>query len=244
MYLFTTRWVLLPWTCSNLFILKHVRLASGRLASDWNALLFLIASTNFKMLILIPLDPRITLRTEFRPYLDEVHEGNYFPLMDIFCVFVAYSFECDTGNIDLVNEAYSVVNDAFYYASVVYDMYRDIYWTFPLRGKIIARYVIGQFKLNEQNGFYYIITAYFGQGNIFRSVCHSFCPLGGCLYPGRSVSRVLGFVSKGLCIQGVCIRGGLNPLGFCIQGRLGRPPIGYYVIWPTSGRYASYWNAF
>ena len=181
------------------------------------------------MLILIPLDPRITLRTEFRPYLDEVHEGNYFPLMDIFCVFVAYSFECDTGNIDLVNEAYSVVNDAFYYASVVYDMYRDIYWTFPLRGKIVARYVIGQFKLNEQNGFYWIITACFGQGNIFISVCQSFCPLGGCLYPGRSVFRVLGSVSTGLCIQGGLHPRGSASIGVLHPGEVGQTP--HRILW-------------
>ena len=29
----------IPWTCSNLFIMKHVQLASGRLASCWNAFL-------------------------------------------------------------------------------------------------------------------------------------------------------------------------------------------------------------
>ena len=41
--------------------------------------------------------------------------------------------------------------------------------------------------------------------------------------------------------QGICIgEGGLHPWG------LGRPPppIGYYGIRSTSGRYASYWNAF
>ena len=30
-----------PQTCSNLFIMKHVLLASGRLASHWNTFLFL-----------------------------------------------------------------------------------------------------------------------------------------------------------------------------------------------------------
>ena len=30
-----------PWICSNLFVIKHVRLASGRLASYWNVFLFI-----------------------------------------------------------------------------------------------------------------------------------------------------------------------------------------------------------
>ena len=56
-------------------------------------------------------------------------------------LFIAgYSFECNTGNIDLVNEAFSPVNDAFYYANVVYNMYTELYWLLPLDGKIIARY--------------------------------------------------------------------------------------------------------
>ena len=41
---------------------------------------------------------------------------------------------------------------------------------------------------------------------------------------------------------GVCIQGG----GVCIRGvwQTRPPPIGYYRIRSTSGRYASYWNAF
>ena len=34
----------LPQTCSNLFNVKHVRLASGRLAFYWNAFLFWVVS--------------------------------------------------------------------------------------------------------------------------------------------------------------------------------------------------------
>ena len=37
--------------------------------------------------------------------------------------------------------------------------------------------------------------------------------------------------------------GGLHQ-GVSIQGGLGRHPLGYYGIWSTSGRYASYWKAF
>ena len=52
------------------------------------------------------------------------------------------------------------------------------------------------------------------------------CPQGG------------GSASREVCIRaGVCI-GGLHPGG----GQT--PPIGYYGIQSTSGRYASYWNAF
>ena len=80
----------------------------------------------------------------------------------------------------------------------------------------------------------------------------------GGLHPGESAARgvcIQGVLHQGGCIQGVCIwvPGGLDPggsassgcEGICIQGRLGRPPpIGYYGIRQTSGRYASYWNAF
>ena len=33
------------------------------------------------------------------------------------------------------------------------------------------------------------------------------------------------------------------PRGVCIRGVGQKPPIGYYEIRSTSGRYASYWNA-
>ena len=39
----------LPKICSNLFIMKHVWLASGRLASYWNAFLFLFAKTIYTL---------------------------------------------------------------------------------------------------------------------------------------------------------------------------------------------------
>ena len=66
----------------------------------------------------------------------------------------------------------------------------------------------------------------FWAGNIFTSVCYSFCPQG-----------------EGVCIQGGCLHlgvvasggEGLHPWGICI---------GYYGIWSTSGQYVSYWNAF
>ena len=60
-----------------------------------------------------------------------------------FCIS-AYSFDCDNGNIDLANEAYSPVNDAFYYANAVYDMYTEEYGIPPLKGKIVARWIIEQ----------------------------------------------------------------------------------------------------
>ena len=62
--------------------------------------------------------------------------------------------------------------------------------------------------------FYFIITARkqsLRQGNIFTSVCHSFCP------------RREGVCIQGaVCLQGVCIQGGLptavlHPGGVCLQ---------------------------
>ena len=55
------------------------------------------------------------------------------------CSFSAFSFDCNTGNIDLTNEAYSPLNDAFYFANVVYDMHWNRFGVLPLKGKIIAR---------------------------------------------------------------------------------------------------------
>ena len=53
--------------------------------------------------------------------------------------------------------------------------------------------------------------------------------LGG-LHPGGACIQGKGFASGGVCIQG-----GLH---------MGRPPPEYHRIRSTSGRYASYWNAF
>ena len=78
----------------------------------------------------------------------------------------------------------------------------------------------------------------FGQGNIFTSICHSFCPQEG----SRSTY-------KGACIWVVCIwgslhPGGLHPGGSASRG-LDRPsPLEHYRVWSTSGQYASYWNTF
>ena len=80
---------------------------------------------------------------------------------------------------------------------------------------------------------------------VITLVCQSFCS------QGRGLNLEV-------CIGGVCIQG--DPVGsasgestfrgsrsasrgVCIRG-LGRPPTGYYWIRSTSGRYASYWNAF
>ena len=112
--------------------------------------------------------------------------------------------------------------------------------------------------------FCFIITARkqsLRQGNIFTSVCHSFCPR------GEGVCIQGGGLHWGVCRQGVCIQGGLptailHPGGVCLQevciqekvciqrgvciqvGWADPFPIRYYGIRSTSGRYTSYWNAF
>ena len=91
-------------------------------------------------------------------------------------------------------------------------------------------------------------------------------PMGG-LHPGGGGVRIQRgeSASRGVCLGGVCLwrsayRGvclgeiASRGWGVCIQeagglhpedGGVGQtPPIGYHGIWQTSGRYASYWNAF
>ena len=54
-------------------------------------------------------------------------------------------------------------------------------------------------------------------------------------------------VYEGYVFTGVCLSTGGSASrgrGFCIRGADTPTPIGYYLIRSTSGRYASYWNAF
>ena len=83
------------------------------------------------------------------------------------------------------------------------------------------------------------------EGNVFRSVCQSFCPQGVCLVRGVFIQEDLprgGSVSRRVCYRGVCIqwvclqggrptRGGLHPGGWglhptggvCTKGGLSNP---------------------
>ena len=50
-------------------------------------------------------------------------------------------------------------------------------------------------------------------------------------------------VCEGYVFIGVCLSTGWGVV--CMGEGVGQtPPIGYYGIWSTSGRYASYWNTF
>ena len=84
---------------------------------------------------------------------------------------------------------------------------------------------------NKTSSRSYIFTARkrsLGQGNVFTPVCHS-------------INRGVGFPA---CITGHMTSGGSASREWvCIQ-RVGRPPPQHYGIRSTSGRYASYWNAF
>ena len=88
------------------------------------------------------------------------------------------------------------------------------------------------------------------KGNVFKSVCHSFCLKGGiCLGVCIQGGLPKGVCLRGICLMGVCSRGvclgvwiqveGLH-LGVCIRlvGQI--PPIRYYGIRSTSEWYASY----
>ena len=71
-----------------------------------------------------------------------------------------------------------------------------------------------------------------------------FCPRGrGNLHPGGSASGGRGVCIRevGVCIRAVCIQEGLHPRGVCPTPPT---PIGYYGIWPITGRYASDRNGF
>ena len=92
-----------------------------------------------------------------------------------------------------------------------------------------------------------------GQGNVFKRVCHSvhsgWLPnlhhrshdQGVCIQGGLPTRQEGGSASSGVGQTPLGLStGGLHPEG------LGRSPpryMGYYGIWSTSGRYASYWNA-
>ena len=64
--------------------------------------------------------------------------------------------------------------------------------------------------------------------------------------PQTKFAKVMFYTCLSFCSQvGVYMRGGFASRWVCIQGGLADPlPIGYYRIRSTSGRYASYWNAF
>ena len=107
------------------------------------------------------------------------------------------------------------------------------------KSRTLARLLMGVYVYRPQTKL--------GQGNVFTPVCHSVhrgvYNRGVCI---RGVST-----SGGVCIGDVCMGGGmdLHPGRVCIQeGSAPRgwadPPIGYYGIQSTNGRYASYWNAF
>ena len=57
-------------------------------------------------------------------------------------LFLAMSFKCKTGNIDVINGGYSPGNDAYYYANAVYDAYLEYYGIPPLKGTLFVRYVV------------------------------------------------------------------------------------------------------
>ena len=59
----------------------------------------------------------------------------------------------------------------------------------------------------------------------------------------RGVCIKGGSASGGFCMWGVLHPGGGSVSGGSASGGLGRPPR-YHGIRSTSGRYASYWNAF
>ena len=99
----------------------------------------------------------------------------------------------------------------------------NVYGTHCIEGEILWTWIWGQL---------HIFTARkrsLGQGNIFSSVCQEFCSRGARKYLGRYPP-----------FEQVPPSGRYTPLW------AGTPPgsSACWEIWATSGRYASYWNAF
>ena len=61
------------------------------------------------------------------------------------------SFECKTGNIDVVNDGYSPGNDAYIYANGIYDAYLENYGIPPIKGTVFLKYVASA-QLTHCNG--------------------------------------------------------------------------------------------
>ena len=84
---------------------------------------------------------------------------------------------------------------------------------------------------NRETGWWLASVVHYRQQTKFVRVMFSqvfVCPQGG----------------GGVCIQRVCIWRGVQGRLLSGWGWVDPPPIGYYGIGSTSGRYASYWNAF
>ena len=84
------------------------------------------------------------------------------------------------------------------------------------------------------------------QGNVFTPVCHSVhrgeVSVQGGLCLGGSLSREVSF--QGVSVLGVSVQGGLCPGGSMSRGVSVWREVSVRPHTVTSGRYASYWNAF
>ncbi len=54
-------------------------------------------------------------------------------------IVLAWEFNCNDGDIDETNGAFSVINDALFFSTVVYKLFQEYYWITPIKGKIMVR---------------------------------------------------------------------------------------------------------
>ena len=108
----------------------------------------------------------------------------------------------------------------------------DVWYVFTLTWsfRVTFNFKSLLFDLSKWSSVIYLLPTA-REGNVFRSVCQSFCSQGGG-FPACITGHMTGGIHPGeICIQeGVCIQGGLHPAeGVYIQGRGSASRGGVYI---------------
>ncbi|MDE2247643.1 MAG: M4 family metallopeptidase [Xanthomonadaceae bacterium] len=109
------------------------------------------------------------------------------------------SFTCPTSDTDAVNGAYSPVNDAHHFGSVVHDMYANYVGTAPLNIQLVMKV---HYKSNYENAFWNGSAMYFGDG------ASTFYPLVSLDVTSHEISH--GYTEQNSGLQYTGQSGGMN----------------------------------